>query len=109
MTSQPFSFKKKKWVEPIKPQKCSLGKGGVKTRTKEGGWIYYLNSSKELVLIALRILCDGKTTVLKGWRGGCGSTCTHRRVSMVEREGGGGGGEEIFAMAEVRVIILKFR
>ena len=61
------------------------------------------------MLIALHILCDGKTTVLKGWGGGCGSTCTHRRVSMVEREGGGGGGEEIFATAEVRVIILKFR
>ena len=56
------------------------------------------------MLIALRILCDGKR------RGGVARNGkTHRRVSMVEREGGGRGGEEIFAMAEVRVIILKFR
>ena len=53
------------------------------------------------MLIALHILCDGKTTVPKGGGGVVG-------VSMVE---GGVGGEEIFAMAEihVRLIILKIR
>ena len=59
------------------------------------------------MLIALRILCDGKTTVLKGWGGGV-------RIDMYTSESfyggkgrGGGGGEEIFAMAEVRVIIAE--
>ena len=69
MTSQPFSFKKRGWSQ-LNPKNVYWGKGGVKTRTKEGGWIYYLNNSKEIVLIALHILCDGKTTVLKGWGGG---------------------------------------
>ena len=42
-----------------------FGEGGDKN-SKEGGWIYCLNNSIELVLIALHILCDGKTTVPKG-------------------------------------------
>ena len=46
-----------------------LSEWGGGKNSKVGGWIYYLNNSKELVLIALHI-CDGKTTVPKGGGGG---------------------------------------
>ena len=40
-----------------------FGEGGGDKNSKEGGWIYCLNNSIELVLIALHILCDGKEEI----------------------------------------------
>ena len=99
-------------MEPIKSQN---DQGGGGKNSKVGGWIYYLNNSKELVLIALHILCDGKTTVLfqkegeGANRAELGPNERHIGKFLWWMEGGRRGRGGNICLGYVRLIILKFR